>query len=347
MQWTLGDIAERLDADLEGDASVPIRGVAGIVEAEPGDVTFLANPRYAEFMAETRASAVIVPSDYSGKTSAALLRVPNSYLAYVEVLRVVAENGFHPAPGVHPSAVVEEDAVIGPEASIGALCVVEAGARIGARTVLHPGVFVGRHTVIGEDCVLFPNVTVRERLTLGNRVIIHCGAVLGSDGFGYVPHAGQHEKIPQIGSVQVDDDVEIGANVAIDRATTGVTRIERGVKIDNLVHVAHNAVVGESTVLVAQVGISGSTRIGKSVTVGGQAGLAGHLTIGDRAIVAARSGVTKDVPEGRTVSGYPAMEHDRARRLTGYTRKLPSLFDRLRALEERVEELEGRAENIV
>jgi UDP-3-O-[3-hydroxymyristoyl] glucosamine N-acyltransferase len=244
---------------------------------------------------------------------------------------------------VHPTALIDPAARLGRDVTVGPFCVVEAEASLGDRTVLWPGVFVGRGTVVGTDGVLHANVVLRENVTLGCRVTVHAGSVIGSDGFGYVPVGDRHEKIPQVGTVEVGDDVEIGANVAVDRGTMGPTRIARGVKIDNLVHIAHNVSVGENSILVAQVGVSGSTQVGRDVTLAGQAGLVGHIRIGDGAMVGAQAGVTKSVPANTKVSGYPAMEHDRSRRLTAFTRRLPSMFDRLRELEDRVRALEGRS----
>ncbi len=343
MNLTLGEIADRLQAVLEGDREREIRGVAGIAEAGPGDISFLANPKYAPRVADTGAAAVIVGRDFSGESAADLLRVDDPYHGFLEVLRIYSADAGAREPGVHPTALVDPTAVLGRDVSVGAFCVIEAGAALGDRTVLWPGVFVGRGATVGEDGILHANVVLRENVTLGRRVAVHAGSVIGSDGFGYVPVDGRHEKIPQVGTVDVGDDVEIGANVAVDRGTMGPTRIERGVKIDNLVHIAHNVTVGQDSVLVAQVGVSGSTRVGRGVTLAGQAGLVGHISIGDGAMVGAQAGVTKSVPARTKVSGYPAMEHDRSRRLTAFTRRLPSLFERLRELEERVRTLEGRA----
>jgi UDP-3-O-[3-hydroxymyristoyl] glucosamine N-acyltransferase len=206
---------------------------------------------------------------------------------------------------------------------------------------------VGAEAEIGEGSYLFPNVTVLHRVRLGKRVIVHASSVIGSDGFGYLQREGLHEKIPQLGTVVVDDDVEIGANVAIDRATLGETRIGKGVKIDNLVHIAHNVTVGDGTLVIAQVGISGSTQIGTSVTIAGQAGVAGHIKVGDGATIGAQAGVTKPVAAGERVSGYPAMDHERARRLNAYYRRLPGLYDQIQALEERVRELERERERVL
>jgi len=283
---------------------------------------------------------------FKGSSPAALLRIDDPYLSFLRILKL-----FHPdvparSRGVHPSSVVDPAAHLGENVAVGALCVVEAGARLEDGVTLAPAVFVGAGSTIGRDSYLHPNVTVREGVTLGERVIVHSGTVLGADGFGYLSRSGTHEKIPQIGRLVIEDDVEIGANVTVDRATLGETRIGRGVKIDNLVHIAHNVTVGEHSLLVAQVGISGSTRVGKHATLAGQVGIAGHITVGDGAMVGAQAGVTKTVPPGSRVSGYPAMDHDRARRLHAYYRRLPFLFEEIRRLQDRVQELEREKEGI-
>ena len=345
MQMKVGDIASLVGATLEGDASVVVTGVAAIGNAGPGDLTFCAHEKYAPLVPGTRGAAVFVPLDYVGQCSAALLRVKDPYHALLSVLRTLT-NGLPERPrDVHPTALVDPSAELGPNVAIGAYCVIEAEAEIGEDATLGAGVYVGAKSVIGGGAYLFPNVTVLHNVRLGRRVIVHSGAVLGSDGFGYLQRDGVHEKVPQLGSVVVDDDVEIGANVAIDRGTLGETRIGKGVKIDNLVHVGHNVTVGDGTLLIAQVGISGSTQIGTGVTIAGQAGLAGHIRIGDGAVIGAQAGVTKHVPPGERVSGYPAMDHERARRLNAYYRRLPGLYEQLQALEERVRELEAERQS--
>jgi len=236
------------------------------------------------------------------------------------------------------------DVVIGPEPSIWPFVTLGNRVRLGARVTLYPGVFVGDEAVIGDDTVLHPNVTVRERCSLGARVIVHSGAVIGSDGFGYVQQDGRHHKVPQRGTVVIEDDVELGANVAIDRATFGRTLVRRGTKVDNLVQIAHNVEIGEHSVLAGQAGISGSTRIGSYVMVGGQAGFADHLEVGDGAMVAAQAGVFRDVPSGTLVAGSPALPRDQAGPIHGALLRLPELRRQLLRLEQRVKELEARAE---
>ncbi|HET9234167.1 MAG TPA: UDP-3-O-(3-hydroxymyristoyl)glucosamine N-acyltransferase, partial [Candidatus Eisenbacteria bacterium] len=333
--------ASLLSATVEGDASVVVTGVAAIGNAGPGDLTFCAHEKYASLLPETRAAAVLVPLDYSGPCPAALLRVKDPYHALLSVLRTLTNGLPERQRDVHPTALVDASARLGQNVAIGAYCVIEAEAEVEDDATLGAGVYVGAKSVIGEGTYVFPNVTVLHGVRLGRRVIVHSGAVLGSDGFGYLQREGIHEKVPQLGSVVVGDDTEIGANVAIDRGTLGETRIGKGVKIDNLVHIGHNVTVGDGTLLIAQVGISGSTEIGSGVTIAGQAGLAGHIRIGDGAVIGAQAGVTKPVPAGERVSGYPAMEHERARRLNAYYRRLPGLYEQLQALENRVRELEA------
>ena len=346
MKLKLSDIARDLDAVLDGDPHQTISGVAGLAEAGPNELSFFANPKFQELVAGSKAGAILVPRDFHGHTQGAKLRVDDPYLGFIQIVRRLRAEDMKREEGIHPTALVDDSAEVGKGASIGAFCVVEEGTKIGDGVTLSPGVFVGKRGSIGAGSYLYPNVTVLEGVVVGERVIVHSGSVLGSDGFGYLLRNSSHEKVPQVGTVVIEDDVEIGANTAIDRATLGCTRICRGVKIDNLVHIAHNVTVGENTLVVAQVGISGSTKVGQQVTLGGQAGVAGHLEIGDGVMVGAKGGVTKPIAPGAVVSGFPAMDHNRARRLNAYYRKLPEFFDKLRRLEERVRELTGEKERI-
>lgn len=333
--YKLGELAVLVGGELEGDADLMIRGVAGIREAQPGDITFVANPRYEEFVPDTRASAII--GSRSLHASIPLIRIDNPYYAYFQVLNLFAgDTASRYARGIHPHAAVDPSARIGRDVSIGPFCQVSAGATIGDGTTLVGSVFVGDHVQIGERCLIYSHVTIREECRLGNRVILQPGVIIGSDGFGYARQGATYHKVPQVGCVIIEDDVEIGANSCVDRATTGETRIGRGTKIDNLVQVAHNVVIGENTVIAAQVGISGSTEIGRNVTMGGQAGVGGHITVGDAAVVGGQSGVTKSVAAGVTVSGYPAREHSVARRIYAHIAMLPELVRRVKELERRM-----------
>jgi len=340
---TLAELASELGATLVGDGDVPVRGVAGIREAMPGDVTFLANARYEAHLAETRASAVIC--DRQPRTSAIpLLQVDNPYLAFREAVRVFRPDTYRPAPGVHASAVVSPGATLGEGVSIGPYCVIESGARVGARTVLMAGCSLGEKSEIGEDGMLYPHVVVREECVIGARCIVHAGVVIGADGFGFAFDRGRYHKVPQVGNVVVGDDVEIGANTCVDRATTDSTRIGDGTKIDNLVQIGHNVKIGRHCIIVAQVGISGSTELEDYVTLGGQVGIAGHLRLEQGAMVGAQSGVSCDVKAKEVVTGYPAIPHGAWKRLSVLLKRLPQLFQRARDLEQRVETLERERE---
>jgi UDP-3-O-[3-hydroxymyristoyl] glucosamine N-acyltransferase len=336
---TLQELAELLGGEVLGDGSIPITGVAGIREAQPGDITFLANSRYESYLLETRASAVICSPD-ARRAPVPLLKVANPYLGFQRVVSVFRPDPYRPQPGIHPTAVIAADAELGDGVSIGAYCVVESRARIGARAILMPSCFVGAAVTIGEESCLYPRVVVREDCMLGARCIVHSGVVIGADGFGFAFDAGRYHKVPQVGNVVIGDDVEIGANTTIDRATTDSTRIGDGTKIDNLVQIGHNVVVGKHCIIVAQVGIAGSTELEDHVTLGGQVGVAGHVKIGTRAMVAGQSGVTKSVPADTVVCGYPAVPQSVFKRIHAFVQRLPQLFQRTRDLETRVATLE-------
>jgi UDP-3-O-[3-hydroxymyristoyl] glucosamine N-acyltransferase len=342
--YRLGELAVLVGGELEGDADLEIHGVAGIREARPGEITFVANSRYEEFITGTRASAILAGRRLHATIP--LIRIDNPYYAYFQVLNLFAgDAAARYARGIHPHAAVDPTARIGRDVCIGPFCHVGAGASIGDGTTLVGNVFVGDRAQIGAGCLIYSQVTIREECRLGDRVILQPGAVIGSDGFGYARNGAVHEKIPQIGIVVLEDDVEVGANSCVDRATTGETRIGRGTKIDNLVQVAHNVTLGEDTVIAAQTGISGSTEMGRRVVMGGQVGVGGHLHIGEGAVLAAQSGVTKDVPAGVTVSGYPAREHSAARRIYAHIAMLPELFRRVKDLERRLRDREEGGEN--
>lgn len=336
---TVADIATLLEAEVEGDGSTLVTGLASIREAADGDLTFVANSKYAADAAETKATAVIVPRNWKRPCSTTMLRVDNPDEAFTRVASAFAPRSPDYPAGIHPSAVVADDAELGEGVHVGPLCIIESGVRIGQGTVLMGGSFVGHDTTIGLDCKIYPNVSLRERLKIGDRVFIHDGTVVGSDGFGYtVDDKGVRTKIPQIGIVEIANDVEIGANVAIDRARFGRTYIGNGVKIDNLVQIAHNVVIEDHAVIVAQVGIAGSSEIGPHAILAGQVGVAGHLKVGKGAVVAAQSGVWQDVPEGTQVFGYPALPQKEAMSIQRQLRKLPQLKERVVELEEKLKQ---------
>ena len=340
MSLNLGDLAARLELELLGDASLKVTGVAALVDAAQGEISFLASDRYLEAVKTTCASAVVVPHDFSGDCSCALLKAENPDAAFAAVADLLGPPDPVLPAGVHPSAVVADDAELDESARIGPLCVIESGARIGAEVEIWAGSYVGHEATIGAGTKIYPNVTVRERVAIGERVILQSGCVIGSDGFGYVNVAGAWEKIRQVGTVVVGDDVEIGANVTVDRARFGQTVIGRGSKIDNLVQIAHNVHVGEHCAFASQVGIAGSAEIGNHVQMGGQSGSGGHLTIGDHSVVGGRGGVTKDVPAKTFVSGFPAMPHNQARRLHAHMARLPEWKKKINDFENRLKRLE-------
>ncbi|MEE9369796.1 MAG: UDP-3-O-(3-hydroxymyristoyl)glucosamine N-acyltransferase [Pontiella sp.] len=339
----LSDIAERLGATLEGDSDLEIRAVAGLKEASKGDISFLANPKYASHVAETSASAVIVPRDWDRSAKCAILRAENSDQAFAEVAELFYEPVPVPTTGIHPTAVVAETAQLGEGVSIGAHCTIEEGVVIGENTVIQSNCVIGYKTIIGANCLIYPLVSAREFSEIGDRVIIHNGTVVGSDGFGYaVQDDGSRTKIPQIGKVVIEDDVEIGSNVSIDRARFGKTKIGKGTKIDNLVQIAHNVVIGEHSVMCGQSGISGSTTVGSKCIMAGQAGLAGHIEVGDGAIVGAQAGVIKDVASKDFVIGSPAMSHLQTKKLIASMITLPKLKEKVKQLEATVAELSSK-----
>ena len=337
----LRDLAERLACRLEGDGDIEIRRVAGIEQAQPGDLTFLAHPRYAAMLARTRASAIIMHAG-DDRAPCAVLRSDNPYLTFANAVRLFATS-VAPPVGVDPHSLVAADVDLGHDVSIGPFVAIGRGARVGDRTVIHPNVTIGDGATIGTDCVLHSNVSLRERVSLGNRVIVQNGAVIGSDGYGFVKRPdGAHEKIPQVATVVIEDDVEIGANTAIDRPAVGETRIKAGAKIDNLVQIAHGVTIGRNVLLAAQVGIAGSSAIEDDVTLAGQVGVAGHLTIGKGTVATAQSGIPNSVEPGSFVSGYPAIDNREWLRASAVFRRLPELRRAISALERRIAELEAQ-----
>ena len=323
------------DGKLIGDPKLKITGVASLAEAENGDVSFYSDPRYAPQLRKTRAAAVFVPLDFGEQIAAAQIRVRNPSGAFEQAVLKFAPQPIAFTPGIHPTAIVDRSAKLGAAVSIQPHAVIEAGARIGDHTHIGAQSYVGHETIIGGGCKIYPHVTIRERTQIGSRVIIHSGVVIGADGFGFELVDGRHQKILQLGIVQIDDDVEIGANTTIDRARFGRTWIQAGVKIDNLVQIAHNVVIGKNSVIAAQAGISGSTRIGENVMIAGQVGVVGHLEVGDNTIVAPQSGIPKSV-SGGIWFGSPAVPFEDAKRQIAWIHRLGKLFARVKALEEKL-----------
>jgi UDP-3-O-[3-hydroxymyristoyl] glucosamine N-acyltransferase len=338
--WSLGELARLVGGDLEGDPTLEIRGFASLESAGPGDLSFLTAERHLDAAHGSAAAALIAPPgiDLAGRPA---VRVPQPYAAIATVLRL-----FFPEPaaipGVHPTAHVSDSARVASGATVGAFVVVAERSVVEVGAVLHPHVFVGPDCQVGEGSVLHPHVVLRARVVLGRRVIVHPGSVLGADGFGYVFEGQAHRKIPQVGRVVVEDDVEIGANVAVDRATLGETVIGRGTKIDNLVQIGHNTVIGADAIIVGQVGIAGSCRIGRGVVLAGQAGIADHVAVGDGARIGSQAGVHRNVPAGAAMIGTPAMPADPGLRALAAIGRLPELLRDMRALGRRVAALEGR-----
>jgi UDP-3-O-[3-hydroxymyristoyl] glucosamine N-acyltransferase len=334
----LKELAEWVGGTVVGDGEVEISGVGAIEEARMGEITFVANPKYLPKLSETHASAIIVSKEVT-QADKPLLCVTNPYLAFAKILTLFSQQPYQPKgidsnAWISPTAKLGKDLTLYPFVYIGDRCSIED------RVTLYPGVYVGEDSSIGEDSILHSNVSIYSGTVIGKRVILHSGVVVGSDGFGYVKEGNKNVKIPQVGSVAIEDDAEIGANVTIDRATFGRTIIRRGVKIDNLVQVAHNVIIGEDSIIVAQVGISGSTTIGKNVTLAGQVGVVGHIEIGDNVMVGAQAGVTHDLPANQGYVGSPAIPHREFLRAITVFPKLPEMRKTLLDIEKRLKKIE-------
>jgi len=341
MKKTLNEIAKLIDGEVIGNGDILITGASGIREATEGDITFLANSKYSPLMDKTRAAAIITSADAQG-TAKPIILTQNPSLAFIKIISMfTADYAGHPS-GIDYTAVIGKNVSLGKDVTIGAYSVIGDNVTIGDNTIIYAGCYIGHHTKIGSQTLIYPHVSIRERISIGSRVIIHSGAVIGSDGFGFIMIKEAHHKIPQVGIVQINDDVEIGANVTIDRARFDKTVIGRGTKIDNLVQIGHNVVIGENSLIVAQVGIAGSTIVGNNVTLGGQAGIVGHITIGDNVIVTGQSGVAKSVPADTMVSGYPARPFMTTQRVNASLQNLPKLFNLVKELKKKIEELEAR-----
>ena len=341
---SLAEVAKWVGGMVRGDASTRIGGVAGVQEAGPADITWLAHPKYTAQLRTSKAGAVLVPEQF-GETPMPAVLCTDPSAAIISILERFAPPIPRPAVGVHPTAIVASSAQIGNNVAIGPNAVIGEGARVGDGCILHAGVFIGPESVLGQNCELWPNVVVRERCTLGDRVVVHPNSTIGADGFGYQFLKGRHVKIPQIGTVHIEDDVEIGANSCVDRAKCGATVIGRGTKIDNLVQVAHNVQIGPDCVIVAQAGLAGSARLGRLVVLGGQVGIRDHASLGDGVQVAACSAVSKDLPAGVVAMGLPAVEHEEFIRERARIHRLPKMAEQLADLIKRVERLESSADH--
>jgi UDP-3-O-[3-hydroxymyristoyl] glucosamine N-acyltransferase len=349
---TIREIAEWLGGEIVGgdiEGKPEIDRVTKIEEAAPGSLTFLANPKYEKFLGTTNATAVLVSrkldlKKIEGRASVLFIRVDDPYVAFLHVLKRLTPTLDPFASGIHSTAAISSTATLGNNVSVGAHAVIGEHAVVGSNSRIGAGCIIGIHAHIGSECTLYPNAVVYHQCVLGNNVVLHSGAVVGSDGFGFAPKPdGTYEKIPQLGIVVIEDDVEIGANTAIDRAVMGDTHIHRGVKIDNLVQIAHNVIVGENTVIAAQTGISGSTKIGAQCRIAGQVGIAGHIEIADRTVIMAQSGIHNNLMEpGKSYFGYPADEARKAQRAIIAMKMLPDMLHEFTALKKKVADLEQK-----
>ena len=344
---TAQEIANLFQGEIVGDPNVEIRRVAKIEEAGAGDLTFFANPKYAKYVASTNASAILVSTGFDTARRPAsrlvFIKVPDPYVAFLQILKRITPMPDPFPKGIHATALVPASAKLGSGVSLGANVVLGENVFIGANTKIGHGCVLGDGSSVGENSVLYPNVSVYHGCQIGNQVILHSGVVVGSDGFGFAPKSdGTYEKIPQLGIVVIEDDVEVGSNCTIDRATMGQTLLKRGVKLDNLIQIAHNVVVGENTVIAAQAGISGSTKVGKNVVIAGQVGLIGHIEIADRSIILAQSGIRKSTEPGKSYLGSPAKEQLRAMKIEAVVRSLPELAKDIEQLKRSLEELRNR-----
>ncbi len=342
MVFPAAQIAMLVNGKLEGDASVAVSSFGKIEEAKEGQLTFFANPKYEEFLYTTRASVVIINEAHELKqpVTATLIRVPDAYSAFATLLTKYQEIVQQQLTGIQEPSYIAKTATVGENVFIGAFAYLGEGVTVGDNSKVYPNAFIGDNVSVGKNCVIHPGVKIYHSCKIGDNVVIHAGTVIGSDGFGFAPQAdGSFKKVPQIGNVVVESNVEIGANATIDRATIGSTLIKSGAKLDNLIQIAHNVEVGHSTVIAAQAGVSGSTKIGNGVMIGGQAGIVGHIQLGDGAKVNAQSGVSKSIEPGKAVTGSPAYDYTSALRSQAAARKLPDLEKRVKELEELMKQL--------
>lgn len=337
IRMTLEEVARAVSGEVVGDKNIVITGISGIKEAKEGDLTFVANNKYISLMKNTRASAIITSKEIK-KSNKPIIRTENPSLAFARMISLLSPDEISHPKGIDSRAAIGENVRLGKDVAIQPYVVIEDNAEIGDRTIIYAGSYIGAKTKLGNDCIIYPRVTIREKVVIGNKVTIHSGSVIGSDGFGFAAVCGVHHKIPQIGTVVIEDDVSIGANVTIDRARFEKTIIGKGTKIDNLVQIAHNVEIGDNSIIVAQSGVSGSTVIGKNVIMAGQSGVVGHITIGDNTIIAAKSGVAKSLPANSRVFGYPARPIQKTRRINACLTRLPDLFKLVLLMERKLKE---------
>jgi UDP-3-O-[3-hydroxymyristoyl] glucosamine N-acyltransferase len=335
VSFTLQELASMSGGELIGDPKLKITGAASLAEATSGEISFFGNRKYIGVLRKTRASAVFVPTDFVEPLAAAQVRVSDPTKAFEQVVLKFKPKPISFTPGIHPSAILGPSVRLGERVSIQPHAVIEDGCEIGDDTIIGAGSYIGHETTIGSACLIYPLVTIRERSRIGSRVILHSGAVIGADGFGFEMVDGRQQKIQQLGIVQIDDDVEIGANTTVDRARFGRTWIQQGVKIDNLVQIAHNVIIGKNSVIVAQTGISGSTRVGERVIMGGQVGIVGHIEIADGTMIAAQSGIHKSVPGG-VWFGSPAVPIAESKQQIAWIHRLGKLFARVKEIEKKL-----------
>jgi len=349
MKKTVKEIAQLVNGEVVGDPNIIITGLAGIDEAKKGEITFISNPKYTSLLNTTEASCVIASKNIPIIKNKTIIKTDNPDLAFAKLAQIIAPTYPKLAPGVNPLALVSKKSKIKNNVAIASFVTIEDDVEIADNTAIYPGSYIGYGTKIGENVLIYPNVTIREKSIIGNNVIIHSGTVIGSDGFGYVNTGTSHYKIPQIGIVEIEDDVEIGANVTIDRARFGKTVIGAGTKIDNLVQIAHNVVIGKNCIIIAQVGISGSTKIGDNTIIAGQVGIVGHIEIGKNVVIAAQAGVTKSVEDGVFMIGSPAKPHDLWKKINALMQRLPKLYETVSNIEKQLGKSEennsGETEN--
>jgi UDP-3-O-[3-hydroxymyristoyl] glucosamine N-acyltransferase len=344
-EYKLADIALLINAELIGDKNSLITNIAKIEEAKSGDLSFIANPKYLKFGKTTKATALIVSKTYTtNRNDIALLKVDDPYFAFLKIMEsVLAPKSKNHLSGIHPSAIINDNVKIGKNVYIGPNTVIYGNCTIGDNVIIHALVYIGEDTIINDNSLIYPNVVIRNKITIGKNVIIHPGAIIGSDGFGFVPNksTGKYDKLPQLGGVIIEDNVEIGANTTIDRATIGNTIIHSGTKLDNLIQIAHNVVIGENSAMAAQSGISGSTKLGKNCIVAGQVGLVGHIEVADKIAIGAQSGVSKSLKkEGATYFGTPAKELRETLKIEAIIRQLPELLLEIKELKQKIQDLE-------